>query len=342
MTPSGTTLVEVEGLHKHFPVRGGALFAKDRPIVRAVDGIDLQVRAGETLGLVGESGCGKTTTGRVMVRLLRPSAGTVRFAGQEIQDLDGRALRPLRRNMQIIFQDPFGSLNPRMSVAEIIAEPLVIHGEGSRASRDARVAELLDRVGLAREHGARYPHEFSGGQRQRIGIARALSLDPSFLVCDEPVSALDVSIQAQIVNLLQDLQSALGLTYLFISHDLGVIRHIADRVAVMYLGRIVEIAPKRRLYDEPLHPYTRALLASIPRDRPGGAPRHAAISGDVASPLDPPAGCRFHPRCPLAQDICRRVDPMLETKRPGHRAACHLVDTVVADPASSATHEAIR
>jgi oligopeptide/dipeptide ABC transporter ATP-binding protein len=322
-------LIEARGLRKLFALQRGVGFAKQTRYVHAVDGVDLSIRRGETVGLVGESGCGKTTTGRLLLRLLEPSAGTIRFAGREIQSLDNDQMRPLRRQMQIIFQDPYSSLNPRMTVREIVGEPLVIHGVGNTAEQARRVEELLGVVGLAPYHAERHPHEFSGGQRQRIGIARALALNPEFIVCDEPVSALDVSIRAQIVNLMQDLQREFGLTFLFISHDLAVVRHICDVVAVMYLGKIVEIAAKTSLYKQPLHPYTQALLAAIPIPRPGRRRAAAIISGDVASPIDPPSGCRFHTRCPLVEDICRRVEPRLEARAPGHRVACHLVPAAV-------------
>jgi oligopeptide/dipeptide ABC transporter ATP-binding protein len=324
MTGGAENLIEVEGLTKHFPIRRG-LFSREVAAVRAVDGVDFTIRRGETLGLVGESGCGKTTTGRMLIRLIEPTSGTIRFDGEPVEQLEPERMRALRREMQIIFQDPFGSLDPRMSVQEIVGEPLVIHRWGGQVDRAGRVRELLEVVGLASYHAERFPHEFSGGQRQRIGIARALALHPRFIVCDEPVSALDVSIQAQIVNLMQDLQAEFDLTYLFISHDLAVVKHIADRVAVMYLGQVVEIADKRRLYASPQHPYTQGLMASIPIPRPGRRGR-MVVRGDVPSPGDPPSGCRFHTRCPHVMDVCRRLQPALIEVGGGHAAACHLVN----------------
>ena len=326
MSITNGNLVEVEGLTKHFPITRGMMFAREMGAVRAVDGVDFAIRRGETLGLVGESGCGKSTTGRMLIRLIEPTRGTIRFEGQALQGLDADGMRALRREMQIIFQDPFGSLNPRMAVQDIIAEPLVVHRWRSRGEQQRRVRELLEVVGLASYHAERFPHEFSGGQRQRIGIARALALSPKFIICDEPVSALDVSIQAQIINLMQDLQAELSLTYLFISHDLGVVKHIADRVAVMYLGKIVEIADKKRLYANPKHPYTQGLMASIPVPRPGRRRERMVVRGDVPSPSDPPSGCRFHTRCPFVMDVCRRLEPRLLGVEPGHAAACHLVN----------------
>jgi oligopeptide/dipeptide ABC transporter ATP-binding protein len=307
-------LLEVRDLSKHF----GA--------VQAVDGVSFSIRRGETFGLVGESGCGKSTTGRLVIRLIEPSAGAILFDGEDIAGLGGEALRRRRVDFQMVFQDPYGSLNPRRKIIDAIREPLDIHGVGARAERKRRAFALLDRVGLARQHADRYPHEFSGGQRQRIGIARALALNPRLLVCDEAVSALDVSIQAQIVNLLKDLQRDLGLTYLFIAHDLSVVKHISDRVAVMYLGKIVEIAPRRELFADPLHPYTQALLSAIPRPKPGAGSRRVVLGGDVPSPSNPPPGCRFHTRCPLAFERCRSEEPPLRALPAGRSAACHLVD----------------
>jgi oligopeptide transport system ATP-binding protein len=320
--------MEVAGLAKHYPIRRGLVLSRMVGNVRAVDGLSFELFRGETLALVGESGCGKSTTARLVLRLIEPTAGTVRFEGADITGLRGDAMRKLRRRMQIVFQDPFASLNPRMTVAEILEEPLVVHGMGGGAARRARVAELLGLVGLAPYHAGRYPHEFSGGQRQRIGIARALAVEPALVVCDEPVSALDVSIQAQVVNLLKDLQARLGLSYLFIAHDLAVVKHVADRVAVMYLGRIVEIGPKDDVFANPRHPYTRVLLSAIPRPDPHrklarSAAQGEAPGGDMPSPANVPPGCRFHTRCPFVIDRCRTEDPALHTIEPGHLSACH-------------------
>jgi oligopeptide transport system ATP-binding protein len=311
-------LITVRGLVKHFPVEGS------RDVVHAVDGVDLSIARGETLGLVGESGCGKTTLGRLLLRLLEPTAGQILLDGQDLVRLSAGALRRLRSRMQIIFQDPFSSLNPRMTVQTLLERPMQIYLDLPPARRRAAVDELLERVGLQPEHRGRYPHEFSGGQRQRIGVARALSVDPKFIVCDEPVSALDVSIQAQVINLLEDLQEQFNLTYLFIAHDLSVVRHISDRVAVMYLGRIVEIADRNEIYLNPLHPYTKALLSAVPIPDPviDAQRERILLSGEVPSPLNPPSGCVFHPRCPIAIDDCSRVVPDLKEVEPGHWAAC--------------------
>jgi len=322
-----TPLVEVDGLVKHFPLKKGFFgSSSDGGVVRAVDGLNFTVARGETLGLVGESGCGKSTTGRLMLRLIEPTSGALRYDGVDLARLSPKAMRDRRRELQIIFQDPYSSLNPRMTVENIIVEPMIIHSIGDSVSRRARAHELLDIVGLSRNYANRYPHEFSGGQRQRIGIARALALRPQFIVCDEPVSALDVSIQAQVINLMQDLQREFGLTYLFISHNLAVVRHIADRVAVMYLGKIVELTDKVSLYASPKHPYTQALLSAIPIARPSDQKRtRVMLTGDVPSPINPPSGCRFHTRCPYAEARCKAIEPPLIDVGGGHHVACHLV-----------------
>jgi oligopeptide transport system ATP-binding protein len=326
VAPGADVLLEVRDLVKHFAV-GGGLFSGRAGLVRAVDGVSFSIRRGETLGLVGESGCGKTTTGRCILQLERPTRGQVIFEGRDLTTLSDVELRGMRRRMQVIFQDPYSSLNPRMTVGQILAEPLAVHGiVADPAARSARVRDLLSRVGLLARHADRYPHQLSGGQRQRVGIARALAMEPSLIVCDEPVSALDVSIQAQIINLLEDLQREFHLTYLFIAHDLAVVRHISDRVAVMYLGKMVELADRRELYEKPLHPYTQALLAAVPIPDPeveATRPR-PILGGEVPSPLAPPSGCVFHPRCPIAVDRCRVEIPPLREITPGHWAACLL------------------
>lgn len=320
MTESDATLLSAWDLVKHFPVDNSD------DVVRAVDGVSFDITAGETLGLVGESGCGKSTVGRCVLRLIEPTSGDVRFEGRNILDAPAGELQALRRDMQIIFQDPYASLNPRLSIRSIVSEPLKIHGIGDRNERRERVADLLQKVGLDQRYADRYPHEFSGGQRQRIGIARALALEPKLIVCDEPVSALDVSVQAQVVNLLQQLQEELGLTYLFISHGLAVVEHISDRVAVMYLGKIVEICEASELYFNPLHPYTKALLSAIPVPDPTIKRERIVLEGDVPTPIDPPSGCRFRTRCPFAIEDCARIVPELREISDGHYAACIRID----------------
>ena len=318
-------LIEVRDLTKHFPVRGG-LLQRVQGWVKAVDGVSLTIRSGETLGLVGESGCGKTTVGRCILRLIAPTSGEVLFEGRDLLALSAEEMKPLRREMQIIFQDPFSSLDPRAKIADSIGEGLYVHGVRDGVERQRKVLDAMQLVGLSEDHMRRYPHEFSGGQRQRIGIARALILGPKFVVCDEPVSALDVSIQAQVLNLLRQLQRELGLTLLFIAHNMSVVEHISDRIAVMYLGKVVEIAERRPLYDQPLHPYTRALLSAIPVPVPGRRRQRTILEGDVPSPLRPPSGCRFHPRCPVAKEHCSVEEPPLRDLDVDHSVACHYAE----------------
>ena len=320
-------LVEARNLVKYYPIRGG-VFLKEVAAVKAVDDVSLTIRSGETMGLVGESGCGKTTFGRAILRLEEPTAGEVIFKGRNLLACDSKEMRGLRKQMQIIFQDPFSSLNPRKTIAQIIGEPLLVHGMKNRKQREERVLYLLDVVGLRPEQMRRYPHMFSGGQRQRIGVARALALNPELIVCDEAVSALDVSIQAQVLNLLKDLQQEFGLTYLFISHDLHVVEHISDRVAVMYLGKIVELAPSKDLYKRPLHPYSQALLSASPMPDPKRKHKRIILKGDVPSPIDPPSGCRFHTRCIYVRDLCSRKEPALREIESRHMAACHFAGEV--------------
>ncbi len=316
------SLLEVKGLRKYFPIQKG--WWKEKTFVRAVDGVDLSINRGEVLGLVGESGCGKTTVGRLILKLIEPTEGEIIFEGKDLTKLDKKEIHPLRQSLQIIFQDPFASLNPRMTVAEIVGRPMEIHGLVDRSQRDEKVAQLLQSVGLQREHLYRYPHEFSGGQRQRIGIARALATKPKLIVADEPTSALDVSVQAQILNLMKDLKEVFGLTYLFISHNIGVIRHLSDRVAVMYLGKVVELGKKQSFFQTPLHPYTRALLAAVPTLDPKRKREEIILEGDVPSLIHPPSGCRFHPRCRYALPRCSEEEPLFHSVEEDRWIACHL------------------
>lgn len=318
-------LLKVEGLKKYFPITGG-IFSRVKGQVKAVDDISFYVNEGETLGIVGESGCGKSTTGRMLMRLLEPTEGTVTFDGQELTSLSPAEMRKARRDIQMVFQDPYASLNPRHSIEKILMEPLNVHNIGDPKERKRKVHEFLEIVGLSSYHAKRYPHQFSGGQRQRIGIARALMTNPKLIIADEPVSALDVSIQAQVLNLMQDLQRDLKLTYIFIAHDLGVVRHISDRVGVMYLGNMAELADTETLYEKPLHPYTQALLAAVPVPDPDFEREEVVIKGDVPSPSNPPSGCRFHTRCPFKMDICSKEVPRFAEVEPGHSVACHLYE----------------
>lgn len=318
-------LLKVDNLKKHFPIKKG-LLSREIGQVKAVDGVSFEVFEGETLGIVGESGCGKSTTGRMLMRLIEPTEGSVIFNGQDVTALSAKQLREARRDMQMVFQDPYASLNPRHTVAQILEEPLIVHNIGTKQERKQKVMQLLKTVGLSEYHANRYPHQFSGGQRQRIGIARALMTNPKLIIADEPVSALDVSIQAQVLNLMQQLQQDLKLTYIFIAHDLGVVRHISDRVGVMYLGKVVELATSESLYEEPRHPYTQALLAAVPVPDPDFVKETTMLQGDIPSPSNPPSGCTFHTRCPFAKEVCKQQVPALQQVSEGHAVACHLYD----------------